>query len=69
MGTLMGRFLFGDLGVLFWFVDEPAPTMWILVWGLLLIGLGSIAYDPIHRCLTVMNKLRYCCDHRCYCPQ
>jgi hypothetical protein len=34
MDTLMGGFLFGDFGVLFWFVDEPAPTMWILVWGL-----------------------------------
>jgi predicted NACHT family NTPase len=34
MGTLMGRFLFGDFGILFWFLDKPAPTMWILVWGL-----------------------------------
>jgi hypothetical protein len=42
MDTLMGKFLFGDFGVLFWFLDKPVPTMWIWVWGLWLVGLGSI---------------------------
>jgi hypothetical protein len=26
MDTLMGKFLFGDFGVLFWFCDKPVPT-------------------------------------------
>jgi hypothetical protein len=50
MGTLVGGFLFGDFGVLFWFLDEPAPTMWIWVWGLfLLVGLDLLAYAGIDR--------------------
>jgi hypothetical protein len=50
MGTLVGGFLFGDFGILFWFLDEPAPTMWIRVWGLfLLVGLDLLAYAGIDR--------------------